>query len=488
MKADMIVIIDCGGSQAYYTARKLRVEGFYCELLDLNATANDIRATDAKGIILIGDDVQSVCDEPFAVDYASLGLPVLAFGSASRRLALTDACQSGGTEICERAAFVHYGNYPLFAEMRETDHYFHRVDALSFTGEWKVMAETPEGCPIIFGKPDKNIFAFQGYIEANDPEGLHLLRNFADVICACKPMPGTSAQIAEIVDMIREEVGSGSVLLPVFMSAESAVTAKLFARAIGNRLTCIFIDTGLMRAGDVELITRCYSKEMDMNFIEHDASDRFLKVLKDNRDPHGKRESIRREFSTILAEQFVKLPDMERIAIGTTYSDILKHKDDLLYTALVGQTPIEPLSRMFRDEILAFADALGIPEVLTTLAPFTVSGLSIRCLGEVTRERLELLRRAETIFHEEIENAGYTRKIAQSFLILTDLITHGEHGNGYVCVLRALNHSTCGRASAYRLPYDLMENAVLRITSEIPGIARVVYDITGRPTADLEWE
>ena len=213
-----------------------------------------------------------------------------------------------------------------------------------------------------------------------------------------------------------------------------------------------------------------------------------MKALKGVHDPAEKRQLLYSEFSALYAEEYIKSGSAECMAEGTIYSDVLRCKPQLLYHMIDGCKKIEPLRLLFKDEVRALGRLLGVPEELIKRPSFASTGLSARCMGEVTPEKLEMLREADAIFRQEVEKAGLDRKIAQYFAVLTDMKTPGINGEGYVCALRALGSSSAGRASAYKLPYDLMEAVVLRITTEVPGINHVVYDITGRPTAAVEWE
>ena len=486
--SDIILILDFGGSQAYYTARRLRSERFYCEILPGDTDPEEIIARTPRGVILAGGetaDVERASALPF--DPEALGVPVLAFGGTARMLAERIGAEYRGEALHKTKAFMQFLPCPLFEGLSEADRLFGRVDSYeSFPEGWTAIASTPDDVAPAFACLEKNLYGLQFYVESNDPEGFTILENFAERVCG-SPRNWTVDEIApRLIEEVRAETEGLHVLIPISGSVDPAVTAALLQKAIGNRLSCLFIDTGFLRKGEAELVTRCYRDEMGMNLIEVDARERFLKALDGISDAQQKRRVIREEFTAIFAEQYIKA-GVECMAEGTIYSDVLRNRPHLVGNMIEGCKRLEPLKHLFKENVRALGRVLGVPEELIERSAFESGGLAVRCLGEVTRERLDTLREADAIFHEEIERAGLSKRIAQHFAILTDLHTPGEN-DGCICALRALGTSNEGRAPAYKLPYDLMEAAVRRITGEVPGINRVVYDITGRPTASVEWE
>ena len=486
--SDMILILDFGGNQAYYTARRLRSECFYCEILPGETDPAELIALSPRGVILAGgetaDDARASA-LPF--DPEALGLPVLAFGGTARMLAERIGAEHRGVALRDAKAFVEFKPCPLFQGLSEADRLFSRVDGYDALPEgWAAIASAPDDVIPAFANLAKNIYGLQFYVESNDPEGFAILENFADIVCGC-PRCWTVDEIApQLIEQIRAETEGLNVLVPVSGSVDPAVTAALLQKAIGSRLVCLFIDTGFLRKGEKELVIHSFRDEMGMNLIEVDARERFMKALSGVSDPQEKRRVIREEFSAIFAEQYIKA-GVECMAEGRIYPDELRGRPRLVGNMIDGCKRLEPLNRLFKENVRALGRVLGVPEELISRSAFESGGLALRCMGEITPERLEALREADAIFNEEIERAGLTKRIAQHFAILTDLHTPGAE-DGCICALRALGTSSEGRAPAYKLPYDLMEAAVRRITSEVPGINRVVYDITGRPTASVEWE
>ncbi len=488
MNTDLILILDFGGNQAYYTARKLRGEQFYCEILPGSTDPAEIILRKPRGVMLAGGDTRELRPEPLPFDPEILGVPVLAFGGAARMLAERVGTEHRGIQLENGKDFVQFSNCSLFEGLDENDRFFERIDGYAFPEGYAAIASTPAGLIPAFGNIERGIYALQFYVESNDPDGLRILENFAENICACPRNWTVENYAPKLIDRVRNEVDGAKVLVPVSGGVDSAVTAALIHKAIGNRLTCLFINTGLLRKGDPEFVRQAFVDQMDMNLMELNVQERFMKALSGIHQPSEKRRIMHDEFSAVFAEQYIKAGNVECMAEGTIYPDILKGAPRLVNNMIEGCRRIEPLKLLFKEDVRALGRYLGVPGELVSRPSFESCGLSVRCLGEVTPARLNMLREADAIFREEVENASLSRKIAQYFVILTDMRTPGSMGEGYVCVLRALGSSNAGKAAAYKLPYDLMEAVVRRITGEVPGITHVVYDITGRPTASVEWE
>lgn len=489
MNTDTILILDFGGNQAYYTARRLRGERFYSEILPGDTDpAQLIAGEHIKGIVLAGGDSDDLIARPLPFDPALAGVPVLAFGGAARMLAGRIGAEHRGIQLQNNKDFVQFTPCTLFDGLDENDRFFDRVDGFSLPEGYAPIAGTPSGLMPAFGCAEKNIYALQFYVESNDPDGLRILENFAEGICGCARSWSVDVFAPQLIEQVRADLGTNRVLVPVSGGLDSTVTAALLQKAIGGKLSCLYIDTGLMRKGDQELVRKTFYDQLGISLIELEASDRFLKVLEDVHDPAEKRRIMHDEFSAVFAEQYVKAGDLDCMAEGRIYPDVLKGKPCLVTNMIDGCRRYEPLRMLFKEDVRALGRYLGVPEEIVTRPSFESCGLSVRCLGSVTPERVEMLRQADFIFREEVEKAGLSRRIAQYFAILTDLRTPGMSGDGYVCALRALGSSNAGKAPAYKLPYDLMEIVVQRITAEVPGITHVVYDITGRPIANVEWE
>lgn len=488
MRSNMIVILDMGGNQAYYLARRLRGERFYCEILPGTAALEEIRALEPRGVMLAGGDSDDLRAQPLAFAPEELRVPLMAFGGAARMLAERIGAEHRGIQLESNKDFVQFSPCPLFEGLDENDRFFDRVDGYALPEGYAALASTPSGLTPAFGCVERNVYALQFYVESNDPDGLRMLENFAEGICGCARKWSVENFAPKLIEQLKAELSGARVLIPVSGGVDSTVTAALLQRAIGSRLCCLFINTGFLRKGEPELVRRAFQEQMGMNLIEVGAQERFLRALSGVHSPEEKRRVMRDEYSAVFSEQYIKAGDIEYMAEGTIYPDVLKGLPELVDNLIDGCRRIEPLRYLFKEDVRALGRYLGVPEELISRPSFERSGLSVRCLGEVTAARLELLREADAIFREEVERAGLSRKIAQYFAILTDMRAPGLAGDGYVCALRALGSSNAGRAPAYKLPYDLMEAVVRRITTELKGITHVVYDITGRPTAAVEWE
>lgn len=487
MNSDLILVLDFGGNQAYYTARRLRGEQYYCELLPGGTAVEEILARAPKGVLLAGGDSDALRAEPLPFDPACLGVPVLAFGGAARMLAERIGAEHQGVQLKADKDSMQFLPCDLFSGLGENDRYFDRVDGYALPAGYQPIAVTPSGKVPCFADAEKHIYALQFYIESNDPDGLDILESFAGGICGCERKWTVENYAPRLIESVRAQAGESKVLLPVSGGVDSTVTAALLQRAIGNRLVCLMVDTGLLRKGDVEMVRKSFA-ELKIHLLELNAQERFLKSLRGVHSPKEKRAILHSEFAAVFAEQYIKAGDVECMAEGTIYPDVLHEKPALVTNMVDGCRMIEPLRLLFKEDVRALGRYLGVPEELICQPSFESCGLSVRCLGEVTPERLAMLRDADAIFRQEVERAGLNRKIAQYFAILTDMKTPGAHGEGYVCALRALGSSNAGKAPAFKLPYDLMDAVVQRITGEIPGITHVVYDITGRPIAAVEWE
>ena len=487
MNRDLILILDFGGNQAYYTARKLRGEQFYCEILPADTPAEEIAARSPRGILMAGGES---ADAPvqLACHAEDMNIPILALGKSSQIVAEDVGAESLGPQLSGGKESVQFSSCALFESLSESDRFFDCINGYNLPEGYAPIASTPSGLTAAFGNPTRNIYCLQFYVESNDPDGLMILQNFAERICGCARSWTVENIASQLIDDARAELENAKVLMPVSSSADTAVTAAILSRAIGNRLTCLYIDTGLHSMGDAERIKRTYADQMKLNLVIVNAEERFLKALRGVSDPAQKRALLANEFSAAFIEEYIHTGDSDCVALGTIYPDVLRKRPQALSGLIDGCRRYTPLQYLFKEDVRMVGRYLGVPDELLARMSFSNTGLAVRCLGEVTAERLSILRHADAIYCDEIEKAGYSRKIAQYFAVLTDIITPGCHGTGYVCALRALGASNAGKAPAYKLPYDLMEAIVTRITSEVPQINHVVYDITGRPTAAVEWE
>ncbi len=492
MDNDFILVLDLGGPQAVIMARKLRNLNYYTEILSGKADIDLLHRKDPRGILVVGgDDETDSSAFPRAV--LALGIPVLAMGGAARLMADAIGCESEGTQLTEQASQIQFKDCELFDTLSDSDRYFVRIDGFTLPEGYEPIATTIDGLTPAFGDFLHNLYGLQFYAESNDPDGAIILSNFAEKICGCTPYWSVENYLEAEIKYIREKIGEGSALMAISGGVDSSACALMMQRAIGDKLKCVFVDNGLLREGEAELVTNTFRNELGFEVISIDAGDRFINRLSGVTDPTEKHSAVHNEFLNVLSEVSDQLGDVEFLVEGTIYSDLLTDTPaDEAYTRKYNSgTLIEPIRMLFKDEVRKLGELLGLPESLIKRQPFPGPALAVRCAGEVTPEKLELIRKADRIFTEEVQISGQDKKLTQYFAVLTDTRTlgvrDGEGAYEYACALRAVAQN--GSAfSVGKLPYDLLERVAERITLEVPGINRVLYDITGSSFALIEWE
>jgi GMP synthase (glutamine-hydrolysing) len=371
---------------------------------------------------------------------------------------------------------------------------------------FKSLAYT-ENSPIAVMGNEQGVFGLQFHPEVvHTPYGKEVLRNFLYRVCGCEGSWTPGNFIAESIARIREQVGEGSVICALSGGVDSSVVATLIHRAVGDQLTCIFVNNGLLRLQEPERTLNTFQKNLGMNIRYVDASERFLKCLEGITEPEKKRRLVGEEFIRVFEEEAVKIGHVEFLGQGTLYPDVIESSSpDSRASARikthhnVGGLPsrmslklLEPLRHVFKDEVREVGLALGLPEEMVWRQPFPGPGLAIRIIGGVSREKLDILRAADWIVMNEIKKAKLYRQLWQSFAILTDARSVGVMGDhrtyGYVVAVRAVTSEDAMTADWARLPYDLLARISARIVNEVPGVNRVVYDVTSKPPATIEWE
>ncbi|WP_286676605.1 glutamine-hydrolyzing GMP synthase [Peribacillus asahii] len=507
---EMIVVLDFGSQYNQLITRRIREFGVYSELHPHTITAEEIKKLNPAGIIFSGGP-NSVYDESaFRCDEAifELGLPI--FGICYGMQLMT---QYYGGKV-EPAQHREYGkailnvqnDSALFANLpKEQTVWMSHGDLVVETPAGFQVDATSASCPIsAMSDRERNLFAVQFHPEVRHSEyGNDLLKNFVFEVCGCKGDWSMENFVEVEIAKIRQIVGDKKVLCALSGGVDSSVVAVLIHKAIGDQLTCIFVDNGLLRKGEAEGVMKTFSEGFHMNVIKVDAADRFLNKLAGVSDPEKKRKIIGNEFIYVFDDEAHKLKGIDFLAQGTLYTDIIESGTATAQTIKshhnVGGLPedmqftlIEPLNTLFKDEVRALGTELGIPDEIVWRQPFPGPGLGIRVLGEITEDKLEIVRESDFILRDEIKKAGLDRDIWQYFTVLPNIRSVGVMGDGrtydYTIGIRAVT-SIDGMTSDWaRIPWEVLETISTRIVNEVSHVNRVVYDITSKPPATIEWE
>ncbi|WP_111646646.1 glutamine-hydrolyzing GMP synthase [Paranoxybacillus vitaminiphilus] len=507
---EMIVVLDFGSQYNQLITRRIREFGVYSELHPHTITAEEIKAMNAKGIVFSGgpnsvyDENAFTCDEKIF----ELGLPILGicYGMQLMTHYLGGKVEKATHREYGKATITVQNSSKLFERLpNEQVVWMSHGDLVTDTPEGFVVDATSPSCPIAaMSDESRKFYAVQFHPEVrHSVYGNDILKNFVFDVCGCKGDWTMGSFIDNEIRKIRELVGDKKVLCALSGGVDSSVAAVLVHRAIGDQLTCIFVDHGLLRKGEAESVMKTFREGFNMNVIKVDAKERFLNKLKGVTDPEQKRKIIGNEFIYVFDDEAAKLEGIEFLVQGTLYTDIIESGTATAQTIKshhnVGGLPedmkfklIEPLNTLFKDEVRALGTELGIPDEIVWRQPFPGPGLGIRVLGEVTEEKLEIVRESDAILREEIKKAGLEREIWQYFTVLPDIRSVGVMGDArtydYTVGIRAVTSIDGMTADWARIPWDVLEVISTRIVNEVPHVNRVVYDITSKPPATIEWE
>ena len=513
MSHQTVIVLDFGGQYNQLIARRVRECGVYCEVKPYTTSLDAIRAMDPIGIIFTGgpNSVYDPASPQADPGLFSLGVPILGICYGCQLI----AHNLGGRVTAATADSAR--------EYGKTETYFDTAcklfkglpaQGVTWMSHGDYMEKVPEGftlvahsdaCPnVAICDEARGFYGVQYHPEVNHTEhGTDMIRNFLYEVCGAKGDWTMGDYKATAIQAVREKVGDGKVLLALSGGVDSSVAAALVAEAVGSQLTCVFVDHGLMRLNEGDEVEQAFAK-WDINFVRVNAENQFLIKLAGENEPERKRKIIGEEFIRVFEAEAKKIGKVDYLVQGTIYPDVIEsgagnaavikshHNVGGLPDYVDFKEIIEPLRMLFKDEVRQLGRELGLPEYLVMRQPFPGPGLAIRCLGDITKEKLDMLRLADVIFRDEIAKAGLEGTMNQYFAVLTNMRSVGVMGDGrtydYTLALRSVTTSDFMTADWTRIPYDVLDRVSVRIVNEVPHINRIVYDITSKPPATIEWE
>lgn len=507
---ELVIVLDFGGQYNQLIARRVRECNVYCEVKSYKTSIEEIKALNPKGIIFTGGPNSVYLEDSPTIDKEifELGIPVLGLCYGCQLIAhLTGGnVKSAETSEYGKTETSFDSTSPLFKNLPEKAiTWMSHTDYISEVGKgFKIVAHT-DNCPVAaMENTERKLYGMQYHPEVMHTEnGTDMLRNFLYEVCKCSGDWSMSNYAQTAIQQVREKVGNGKVLLALSGGVDSSVLAALLSKAVGNQLTCIFVDHGLMRKNEGDEVEAAFA-DWDVNFIRVNAGKRFLGKLAGVSDPETKRKIIGEEFIRVFEDEAKKIGKVDFLAQGTIYPDVIEsgagdaavikshHNVGGLPDYVDFKDIIEPLRLLFKDEVRQLGIELGLADYLVWRQPFPGPGLAIRIIGDITEEKVSILQDADAIFREEIALAGMDRDINQYFAVLTSMRSVGVMGDfrtyDYTLALRGVTTSDFMTADFARIPYDVLAKISSRIVNEVKSINRIVYDITSKPPSTIEWE
>ncbi|KYZ75221.1 GMP synthetase [Anaerosporomusa subterranea] len=507
---DLVLVMDFGGQYSQLIARRIRECGVYCEIIPFSTPIEKIKSMKPNGIVFSGGPSSVYGEKAPRCDEAifTLGVPVLGICYGMQFTAHTL-----GGEV-SRAQTREYGNTRLCIEgessffagvSKETQVLMSHGDFIAKApAGFSVIARTDNTPVAAMADEQRRIYGVQFHPEVqHTPEGMKMLRTFLFDICACKGDWNMGSFVDQAIASIRAQVGDKRVLCALSGGIDSSVAAVLVHRAVGDQLTCVFVNHGFLRKGEPEQVVKTFRDGFHMNLVYANVVDRFMGRIAGVTEPEAKRKLIGDEFIRVFETEAAKLGEIDYLVQGTLYPDVIESGTETAAVIKshhnVGGLPedmkfslVEPLRDLFKDEVRLLAKELGLPEDIVWRQPFPGPGLAIRIIGEITEERLNILREADAIVHQEIKNAGLYRKVWQSFAVLPAMKSVGVMGDertyAYTVGLRIVSSEDGMTADWVRVPYEVLDVISRRIVNEVKDVNRIVYDITSKPPSTIEWE
>jgi GMP synthase (glutamine-hydrolysing) len=510
MNNELIMIVDFGGQYNQLIARRVREAGVYSEVVSWRHALEKIKEKKPHGVIFTGGPNSVYLEGAPTLDKEifELGIPVLGICYGMQLMAhmLGGKVEKATQQEYGKIKLSHKGDSNLFRGVEDgAQCWMSHFDYVSKVPEGFDIVSTTDNCPVAaMQNVEKRLYAVQFHAEVeHTPFGRQLINNFLYEVCGCTGDWNMGDFATQMIAKIAEQVGDKNVLCGLSGGVDSSVAATMVYKAIGNQLTCIFVDHGLLRKNEGDEVEKVFADEFHMNFIRVDAKERFMRRLSGVSDPETKRKIIGEEFIRVFEEEANKLDGIEYLVQGTVYPDVIESGTDTAEVIKshhnVGGLPedmqfslIEPLRDLFKDEVRKVGEEIGVPGHIVWRQPFPGPGLAIRIIGEITEDSLHLVRESDAILREEISKAGLDRDVWQYFTVLPNIKSVGVMGDertySHAIGIRAVT-SIDGMTSDWaRIPYEVLDKISSRIVNEVPGVNRILYDVTSKPPSTIEWE